>query len=201
MLFYVQLWNQRHEQHPTVQQRVQAPSEAHAVVAVMRQHHLHCVYRAWAGPSAQEPPTVRLLEVTVKGKIRHWAQEPEPGTSWDRLVDAAAELGYRLTRDMQGITLEHDLHEPLRVSWRELDCPALTKFLYTRQRQHRTPRRANKRHMQALQSLGLGENTTRAEIMNAFRERVRADGKGEYLGDMDALVQTKEHALAFLASR
>jgi hypothetical protein len=139
MFFYVQLWRTVQEKHPSVQQRVQAPSEGHAIVQVMRKQHLTEVYRAWASRSAKEPPTVRLLHVLVKGKTRRWQQEPEGGSSWERLQNAAQEVGYCLHRDLFGITLEHADGPPLSVSWRELDCEALTRFLYLQEKQLKKP--------------------------------------------------------------
>jgi hypothetical protein len=41
----------------------------------MRQHHLSYVDRAWVSPSVSAAPTVRLVQVTVKGKLRSWKQE------------------------------------------------------------------------------------------------------------------------------
>lgn len=75
MFFFVQLWRDINQQVPTVQQRVQALSEAHAVVQVMKQHHLNMVDRAWVARTAKEPPTVRLGHVYVKGAVRRWKRE------------------------------------------------------------------------------------------------------------------------------
>jgi hypothetical protein len=49
----------------------------------------------------------------------------------------------------------------------------------------------------ALLHLGLSVSANQAEVLNAFRARVKAmaDGKGGYNGDMDFLVQVKEKAL------
>jgi hypothetical protein len=135
----VQLWRTVQEKHPSVQQRVQAPSEGLAVVQVMRKLHLTEVPRAWVSYSAKEVPTVRLINIFVKGKIRRWQQEPEVGNAWDRLLVAAQEVGYRLHRDLFGITLEHDFGPSVSVSWRELDCEALTKFLYLQEKQLKKP--------------------------------------------------------------
>jgi hypothetical protein len=76
MLFFVQVWKNDHT-HP-IQQRVQAPSEGHAVVQVMRCHHLCYASRAWIGSSAKEPPTLQLTQLVVKGKVRCWKVEVEP---------------------------------------------------------------------------------------------------------------------------
>jgi hypothetical protein len=73
--FYVQLWQRLNVNAPPIQQRVQAPSEGHAIVQVMRLHHLTYVDRAWVSPSVYAAPTVRLVEITVKGKVRRWRQE------------------------------------------------------------------------------------------------------------------------------
>ena len=73
MLFFVQVWK-NDRTHP-IQQRVQALSEGHAVVQVMRCHHLSYASRAWIGPSAKEPPTLRLTQLVVKGKVRCWRVE------------------------------------------------------------------------------------------------------------------------------
>jgi transcriptional regulator with XRE-family HTH domain len=45
--------------------------------------------------------------------------------------------------------------------------------------------------------LGVSANASEAEIMKAFRDKVKlaSDGKGGYQGDMDKLVQDKEQAL------
>ena len=84
MLFFVQVWKNDHIQQP-IQQRVQALSEGHAVVQVMRCHHLSYASRAWIGQSAKAPPTLRLAQVVVKGKLRCWKVEvnvsPPPRTS------------------------------------------------------------------------------------------------------------------------
>jgi hypothetical protein len=76
MFFYVRLWQHLTVKQPTAQERVQAPSEGHAVVQVMRRNHLIAVDRTWVSRSALEPPTVRLVEVYVKGKVRSWKHEP-----------------------------------------------------------------------------------------------------------------------------
>jgi hypothetical protein len=73
--FYVQLWQRLNVTVPPIQQRVLAPSEGHAIVQVMRSHHLSYVDRAWVSPSALLSPTVRLVQVSVKGKVRCWKQE------------------------------------------------------------------------------------------------------------------------------
>ena len=73
--FFVRLWQDVNVQAPTAQQRVLASSEAHAVVWLMKQNHLHNVDRAWVSRSASEPPTVRLAHVFVKGKVRSFKQE------------------------------------------------------------------------------------------------------------------------------
>ena len=73
MLFFVQVW--KNDQTYPIQQRVQAPSEGHAVVQVMRAHHLSYASRAWIGQRAKEPPTLRLTQVVVKGKVRCWRVE------------------------------------------------------------------------------------------------------------------------------
>jgi hypothetical protein len=78
MLYFVQVWKNDQTPHPTIQQRVQAPSEGHAVVQVMRYHHLSYASRAWIGHSAKEPPTLRLTQLVVKGKVRCWKVEAEP---------------------------------------------------------------------------------------------------------------------------
>jgi len=77
MLFFVQVWKNDQTQHP-IQQRVQALSEGHAVVLVMRSHHLCYASRAWIGSSAKEPPTLWLTQLVVKGKVRCWKVEVEP---------------------------------------------------------------------------------------------------------------------------
>jgi hypothetical protein len=48
--------------------------------------------------------------------------------------------------------------------------------------------------------LGLTPNATREEVMQAFRQKVKAmaDGKGGYTGDMDKLIKAKEQALKCL---
>jgi hypothetical protein len=77
MLYFVQLWKNDRIVHPLCE-RVQAPSEGHAVVQVMRRHHLAYAARAWIGGSAKEPPTVRVTQLVVKGKVRAWKVEVEP---------------------------------------------------------------------------------------------------------------------------
>ena len=76
MLFFVQIWKNDHTR--PIQQRVQASSEGHAVVQVMRCHHLSYASRAWIGQSAKEPPTLRLTQLVVKGKVRCWKVEVSP---------------------------------------------------------------------------------------------------------------------------
>jgi hypothetical protein len=76
MFYYVQLWQDATISKPTIQQRLQASSEAHAVVQVMKAHHLSRVDRAWISCSAKEPPTLRLVDVLVQGKIRRWRHDP-----------------------------------------------------------------------------------------------------------------------------
>ena len=136
MFYYVQLWQTMNQKQPSLQQRVQAPSEGHAIIQVMRKHHFTTMDRGWVSYSAKEPPTVRLINIMVKGSVRRWQQEPEAGSSWDRLLVAAQELGYCIHRDLHGITLEHDQYDPIQVAWREVNGPTLTNFLYTQQRQH-----------------------------------------------------------------
>ncbi len=77
MLYFVQLWKNDRIVHPLCE-RVQAPSEGHAVVQVMRHHHLFYASRAWIGRSAKEPPTLRLSQLVVNGKVRAWKVEVEP---------------------------------------------------------------------------------------------------------------------------
>jgi hypothetical protein len=77
MFYIVQLWRDVRVKAPIVQKRVQATSEWHAVVQVMRRHHFICVDRAWVSYSANEPAHVRLAQVIVKGKVRIWKHEPE----------------------------------------------------------------------------------------------------------------------------
>jgi hypothetical protein len=52
VFYFVQLWKNDQELQP-LQQRVQAPSEGHAVVQVMRCHHLSYASRACIGRSAK----------------------------------------------------------------------------------------------------------------------------------------------------
>ena len=80
MFYIVQLWQDINVKAPTILERVQAPSEWHAVVQVMRRHHFTCVDRVWVSYSANDPPHVRLAQVVVKGKVRHWKYELEPHT-------------------------------------------------------------------------------------------------------------------------
>ncbi len=135
MFFYVQLWQRLNTKVSPLRERVQAPSEGHAVIAVMRAHHLTYVDRAWVSRDVTLPPTVRLTEVTVKGKVRAWKQEPEAGSSWEQLQQVALELGYSVQRDLYGVTLEHEQRDTITVCWRELDCLALLNLLYRLQKQ------------------------------------------------------------------
>lgn len=75
MFFWVRLWVNINVAQPTVQEYVQAPSEGHAVVQLMKKHHLHNVDRAWVSRTVKEEPTVRLVQVFVRGKYRSWRQE------------------------------------------------------------------------------------------------------------------------------
>jgi hypothetical protein len=77
MFYFVQLWKNDQMLQP-LQQRVQASSEGHAVIQVMRCHHLSYASRAWIGCSAKEPPTLRLAQLVVKGKVRCWKVEVVP---------------------------------------------------------------------------------------------------------------------------
>lgn len=43
---FVQLCQDSTQKTPSIQQRVYAPSELHAIVQVMKQHHLHGAARA-----------------------------------------------------------------------------------------------------------------------------------------------------------
>jgi hypothetical protein len=56
------------------------------------------------------------------------------------------------------------------------------------------------RQDEAFGKLGLTSGASRKDVIRAFREKVKAmaDGKGGYIGDMDALVQAKEQALKCL---
>lgn len=77
--FFVCLWSEAQDIQratPNVQQRVLAPSEAHAVVQVMKHHHLKAAARAWVSRTAQGEPTLRLACILVKGKKRSWKLEP-----------------------------------------------------------------------------------------------------------------------------
>ena len=76
MFLFVQLWKSFDQSAPSVQERVQATSEADALVKVMRKYHLFAVDRAWVGHTAKIPPTVRLINVYVKGSKRFWRGEP-----------------------------------------------------------------------------------------------------------------------------
>lgn len=100
MFYYVQLWRRWTDSQPTITERVQAPSEGHAIVQVMRHHHLHYADRVWVHHSAQMPPALRVKYVSVKGKTRSWRQEYNPEltamlvlASW--LTDFAASLRAR----------------------------------------------------------------------------------------------------------
>jgi hypothetical protein len=75
VFFFVRLWQDVNVQVPMVGQRVQAVSEVHAVVQLMKLHHLHRVDRAWVSRSAHEEPTVRLAHIFMKGKVRCFKQE------------------------------------------------------------------------------------------------------------------------------
>jgi hypothetical protein len=78
LLYYVQLWKNFNEKSPTHIERVEAPSEGHAVVQLMRKHRLTAVDRAWVHQNAYTPPTLRLIGVFIKGKIRSWRVEQNP---------------------------------------------------------------------------------------------------------------------------
>jgi hypothetical protein len=91
--YFVQLWQSWqdiHQQTPTVQQRVLASSEAHAVVQVMKQYHLKAAARVWVSRSAHSAPTSRLVCVIVKGNKRSWKQEVAlPHTAQDQRARSA----------------------------------------------------------------------------------------------------------------
>ena len=75
---FVQLWRDINQKVPTLQERVYAPSELHAIVHLMKQHHWHAAARAWVSRTATDAPTVRLVCVIVKGNKRSWKQEVVP---------------------------------------------------------------------------------------------------------------------------
>lgn len=83
MFYYVQLWRNFTDPFPSFAQRVQAPSEGHAIVQVMRHHNLHTVDRAWVHHNAHLHPSLRVQYIVVKGKTRSWRQEQDPTlTAW-----------------------------------------------------------------------------------------------------------------------
>jgi transcriptional regulator with XRE-family HTH domain len=57
--------------------------------------------------------------------------------------------------------------------------------------------------LEALAPFALPPSATKEDVLKAFREKVKsmADGKGGYTGDMDALVQSKEKALASITNK
>jgi S-methylmethionine-dependent homocysteine/selenocysteine methylase len=77
---FVRLWQSQEEivrGTPTLQQRVLAISEVHAVVQLMKQHHLKGAARAWVSRTVHDEPTVRLACILLKGKKRSWKIEPQ----------------------------------------------------------------------------------------------------------------------------
>lgn len=77
---FVRLWYQAQDiqqETPNLQERVLAPSEAQAVVQVMKKHHVKAAARAWVSRTVQGEPTLRLACVIVKGNKRSWKLEPD----------------------------------------------------------------------------------------------------------------------------
>ena len=90
---FVQLWKDLNQPVPTIQQRVLAPSEGHAVVQVMKLHHLRAVARAWVSRTATGEPTLRLCCVIVKGNKRSWKHELDTSTMHARLKEPKRKEG------------------------------------------------------------------------------------------------------------
>ena len=75
-LFHVvRLWQEVNQTAPTLQQRVLATSAEHAIVQVMKQHHLHAAARAWVSYTALDEPILRVVCLIVKGDKRSWKLE------------------------------------------------------------------------------------------------------------------------------
>jgi hypothetical protein len=72
---FVRLWQELHQSAPTIQQRVLAVSPEHAVVQVMKEHHLKAAARVYVSATALETPSLRLACVIVKGNKRSWKHE------------------------------------------------------------------------------------------------------------------------------
>jgi hypothetical protein len=72
---FVQVWQESHQQAPTIQQRVLAVSPEQAIVHVMKEHHLKAVARAYVSRTALDTPSFRIVCVIVKGNKRSWKQE------------------------------------------------------------------------------------------------------------------------------
>jgi hypothetical protein len=71
----VQVWQESHQKAPCIQQRVLAVSPEHAVVQVMKEHHLKAAARACVSATALEAPSFRIVCVIVKGNKRSWKHE------------------------------------------------------------------------------------------------------------------------------
>lgn len=76
-LYFVRLWQAIDDTSPLVQERVASSSEGQAVIKAMKAHRLHAVARAYVSHTVSTEPTVRLIEVFVRGGVRRWRQEPD----------------------------------------------------------------------------------------------------------------------------
>jgi hypothetical protein len=75
--YYVRLWLAIGDSAPTVQTYVQAISEGHAIVQLMKTRRLSYVSRASVAWNVLDEPMVRVVDVVVSGKTRRWRQEPD----------------------------------------------------------------------------------------------------------------------------
>lgn len=76
-LFHVRIWKQINKP-VTIVQRVQAPSEAQAIVSLMKSSRLVSADRVWVSRDTDSPPVMRVVNVFIKGSYRSWKHDITP---------------------------------------------------------------------------------------------------------------------------
>ena len=75
LFHFVRLWQEANQAAPTLEQRVLATSAEHALVLVMKEHHLRAAARASVSYTAFDEPLLCVVCLIVKGDKRSWKQD------------------------------------------------------------------------------------------------------------------------------
>ena len=75
LFHFVRLWQEVNQVAPTIEQRVLATSAEHALVLVMKEHHLRAAARASVSYTPLDEPLLRVVCLIVKGDKRSWKHD------------------------------------------------------------------------------------------------------------------------------